>query len=154
MSEQEQKAAMHLYFELIASFWRQWNADPFVPRESLVHQLSLRTFEETDHPLTEEESIMRMVAQGGMRNFADYFAMSGPDEDVFQEVAKACGDPGLEAYWRYKVKRGSVVGYVRKEELTDSEREKIAERLKVEGDKVIRRAESLERGLRTKRGTR
>jgi len=135
------KAVEHLHFELIASLWRERLARLFVPRGELRRCL----LDTTAPDLRKVEGeVMRYLVRSGIDTQLDCFACSGPDEAKFEEAKWCVGKfPAFEKYFRYRVKREGVVGYVPESELTPTERAKLRDRLQAEGERAMREAEAL-----------
>jgi hypothetical protein len=135
MSEQ------HLLFKLISSLWKEREHLEFVSRDELRQELLERAPTGEDEVLTEWN-------RNSINLALDAFAFHGYDERGFfgrlNEDADLLPDqPGF--FWRYRIMRDGVTGYVRKEDLTAVEREHILHRLAYEADEAQRKAYRLQR---------
>jgi hypothetical protein len=136
----EQENDRHMLYELVEFHFREREHLEFIPRREMVEQLYASTVASYGDTVNAE---VQLLARGGLKLQCDWFAMTGPNETLFGEVAEAGGDHGLEIYWRYKVKREGRIGYVKTENLTGDECERIGQRLANEAQECVDRAEAL-----------
>jgi hypothetical protein len=121
----------HLFFELISSLWKEREHLEFVSRDELHQELLERA----------------VWNRSGINMALDAFAFHGYDERGFfgrlNEDVDLLPAPGL--FWRYRIMRDGVTGYVRNEDLTPVEREHILHRLAYEAEEAQRKAHRLRR---------
>jgi hypothetical protein len=117
----DEQTEQHLWFELIGNLWREREKKEFVSRQELHDAMYKRI------PAVESEGeVLTELAHGGVDLTLDAFAFYGYNEKAFSgrlngDVDQLPAKSGL--FWRYKVTRLQIVGYVRPEHLSDVERE-------------------------------
>jgi len=118
----DNRAEQRWWFDLISSLWREREREKekFVSRQELHDELFQRI------PAADGEVLTELV-HGGIDLALDAFAFFGYNEKAFSERLNGDADQlpaksGL--FWRYKVTRRWIVGYVRPEHLTEFERER------------------------------
>lgn len=143
MNRMDYEKEESLFFELIASLWREREVRSFVSRAELHQELVVLTMDGQEY----SDELVVELAHQGIDSCLDAFAMTGPDETLWRKT-KYEGDAGLPRYWRYLVERDGIPGYVKQEDLTDQEREAHQTRLLKEAFDAEMRAKALEQWIR------
>jgi hypothetical protein len=130
-------------FEWIANLWRPREQQEFVPRRELHNELARKSglHDAAALQLTDDDIDWLQMAHKGIDLELDNFAQSGPDEAAFRSLSEFDEEPSQ--YWRHKITRDGVVGYVRSQDLTEEEAEAIRSRFRRIGEATFRMANTL-----------
>src|SRR6266550_3687884 len=162
MDEAERKASEHMHFEVIRSLWREREQLLFVSRQELHDEIAERhgipPRDPDDDPDDEDDEdeddfedeaadlVLIELAHRAIDTTLDSFAMSGPSEEAFQKISNDYEEPAR--HWRYKITRNGIIGYARREDLTEDESIAMQGELLWKADEARRQASALTRWMR------